>query len=207
MDNTVDPTTSTVLVKAEVPNPDQTLLPGEYVKVELNIGDYAGVVVVPDRAVVEAQEGSRVLVVDAQNKVQVAIVKSLDTYQGLLVLESGLTEGQKVIVKGIQLVRPGQTVEPEEVELKADARAELMDEAPDPLTSPLVRIRGVGRRDSRTCPRLEGPGAGSGAGTVQGQASGGTRTEVRPATEVGELTTPWSTSSSAGRSSPRCSPC
>ena len=69
VDNTVESTTSTVLVKAEVPNPDQTILPGEYVKVEVNIGDYAGAIVVPEAAVVEAQEGSRVLVVDDQNKV------------------------------------------------------------------------------------------------------------------------------------------
>jgi membrane fusion protein, multidrug efflux system len=142
VDNAIDSTTSTVLLKAQVPNPDETLLPGEYVKVELNVGDYAGVVVVPDRAVVEAQEGSRVLVVDSQNKVQVAIVKVLDTYQGLLALESGLEEGQKVIVEGVQFGKPGQNVQPEEVELKADGRAELMDETPDPLASPLVRIRG-----------------------------------------------------------------
>src|SRR5208283_2428974 len=111
VDNTVDPSTSTVLVKAEVPNPEQTLLPGEYVKVDINLGDYAGGIVVPSEAVVEAQEGARVQVVDDQNKVQVAIVKPLDTYQGLVVLESGLKDGEKVIVKGIQLVRPGQTVE------------------------------------------------------------------------------------------------
>lgn len=143
VDNAVDPTTSTVLVKAQVPNPDHTLLPGEYVKVELNIGDYAGVVVVPDRAVVEAQEGSRVLTVDDQNKVRVALVKVLDSYQGLIALDSGITEGQKVIVEGVQLARPGQTVVAEEVELRADSRAEVMNETPDPLASPFVRIRGT----------------------------------------------------------------
>ncbi len=114
VDNTVDPTTSTVLVRAEVPNPDETMLPGEYVKVEINIGDYADAIVIPDAAVVEAQEGSRVLVVDDQNKVQLAVVKPLDVYQGLAVIESGLNEGQNVIVKGVQLVRPGQTVKTEE---------------------------------------------------------------------------------------------
>ena len=118
MDNTVDPTTSTVLVKGEVPNPDQTLLPGEYVKVDLNVGDYAGGIVVPEEAVVEAQEGSRVLIVDDQNKVAGSRRSRRSTrYQGLAVLESGLTEGQKVIVEGIQLVRPGQTVQAEEVGL------------------------------------------------------------------------------------------
>ena len=142
VDNTVDPTTSTVLVKAEVPNPEQTILPGEYVKVDLNLGDYAGGVVVPDEAVVEAQEGARVQVVDDQNKVKVSIVKPLDTYQGLVVLESGLKEGEKVIVKGLQLVRPGQTVETEEADLEAFNRPDSATEVDDPLSSPLIRIRG-----------------------------------------------------------------
>jgi RND family efflux transporter MFP subunit len=152
VDNTVDPTTSTVLVKAQVPNPDHTLLPGEYVIVQLNVGDYAGVVVVPERAVVESQEGSRVLTVDPENKVEVALVKVLDSYQGLLALESGLAEGQRVLMEGLQLVRPGQSVAPEEVELKADARAEFMDETPDPLASPFVRIRGAGTETQGTRP-------------------------------------------------------
>ena len=143
MDNTIEPTTSTVLVKAEVPNPDQTILPGEYVKVELNIGEYAGGIVIPDAAVVEAQEGSRVLLVDDQNKVGVAIVNRLDVYQGLVVTESGLNEGQKVIVKGVQLVRPGQTVKTEEADLEKFSRPDSESEVPDPLDSPLMRIRGA----------------------------------------------------------------
>ena len=143
MDNTIEPTTSTVLVKAEVPNPDQTILPGEYVKVELNIGEYAGGIVIPDAAVVEAQEGSRVLLVDDQNKVGVAIVNRLEVYQGLVVTESGLNEGQKVIVKGVQLVRPGQTVKTEEADLEKFTRPDSESEVPDPLDSPLMRIRGA----------------------------------------------------------------
>jgi len=143
VDNIVESTTSTVLVKAEVPNPDQTMLPGEYVKVEVNIGDYAGGIVIPDAAVVEAQEGSRVLVVDDQNKVEVAVVKPLDVYQGLVVIESGLNEGQKVIVKGVQLVRPGQTVKTEEAELEKFTRPDSELEVPDPMDSPLLRIRGA----------------------------------------------------------------
>jgi RND family efflux transporter MFP subunit len=155
VDNTVDPTTSTVLVKAEVPNPGQTLLPGEYVKVTLNAGDYADVIVVPDQAVVEAQEGPRVLVVDAQNKVQVAIVKPLDTYEGLLALESGLEAGQKVIVEGIQLVRPGQTVHAEEADLQKFTRISRASETLDPLASPHVRIRGSEGAERDAAPKQE----------------------------------------------------
>jgi RND family efflux transporter MFP subunit len=142
LDNSVDPTTSTVLIKAKVPNPDQTLLPGEYVKVDMNIGDYAGAVVIPETAVEEAQEGSRVLFVDDQNKVQATVVKPMDSYRGLLVLESGLEAGQKVIVLGLQGARVGQPVEPEERSLDSFLTPESATETPDPLSSPLLRIRG-----------------------------------------------------------------
>lgn len=159
VDNTVDPTTSTVLVKAEVTNPDQTLLPGEYVKVDVNLGDYAGVIVVPDEAVVESQEGARVQVVDDQKKVQIAIVKPLDTYQGLVALESGLKEAEKVIVKGIQLVRPGQTVETEEADLETSNRPESSTEIADPLSSPLIRIRGDQPGNGAPGPEARGKGS------------------------------------------------
>jgi RND family efflux transporter MFP subunit len=158
LDNAVDPTTSTVLVKASVPNPEQTLLPGEYVRVELNVGDYAGVVVVPDQAVVEAQEGSRVLLVDDQNKVQLAVVKPLEAYQGLLALESGLEPGQKVIVEGIQLVRPGQIVLTEEISLDKFIRTLQVTENNDPLASPLVRLRGSDAEEPRSQPDLKDTG-------------------------------------------------
>jgi RND family efflux transporter MFP subunit len=143
LDNAIDPSTSTVLTRATIPNPDETILPGEYVKLDMNIGDYAGAVVIPEVALVEAQEGSRVLVVDGENKVQTTIVKPLDAERGLLVLESGLDPGKKVIVQGIQLVRPGQAVEVEERSLDSFRTPESAIEAADPLTSPLMRIRGV----------------------------------------------------------------
>ena len=111
VDNKVDTQTSTFLVRAEVPNPDGSILPGQYIKATVTIGEYVDAIVVPEQAVLEGQEGPRVFVVDAANKVQVVKVNPVDDYQGLRVLESGLEAGQKVIVEGIQLVRPGQDVE------------------------------------------------------------------------------------------------
>jgi RND family efflux transporter MFP subunit len=143
VDNTVEPTTSTVLVKAAVPNPEETILPGEYVTVVVNIGNYAGAIVIPEQAVVEAQEGARVLVVDDQHRVQMAVVKPLDLYRGLVVLESGVVEGQQVIVKGVQLARPGQEVKLDEAELEGFIKPEQAAEAPGPFSSPLLRPRGT----------------------------------------------------------------
>jgi membrane fusion protein (multidrug efflux system) len=118
IDNQVDTETGTFLVRASVPNPDGALLPGQYVKATVVIGEYVDAVVVPEQAVVEGQEGARVFVVDAANKVQVQKVSAIDAYQGLRVLESGLDAGQRVIVEGIQLVRPGQSVKPIEAPLE-----------------------------------------------------------------------------------------
>ncbi len=152
VDNTIDPTTSTVLVKASVPNPDETILPGEYVKVDLNIGDYVGVIAVPEAAVIESQEGSRVLIVGPDNKVQTQVVKPLDQYQGLVILSSGLEEGQKVVVKGIQLARPGQVVDAVESDLGAYVRPEDGSLEEDPSSSPLLRIRGAEVPDTTGTP-------------------------------------------------------
>ncbi len=102
----------------------------------------------PSRRSSRARKGSRVYVVDAQNKVEVAKVKPVDDYQGLRVLESGLEAGQKVIVEGIQLVRPGQVVEPVEVPLEQYIReTEPRPSTLDPrFRSPISRRA---RRSSR----------------------------------------------------------
>jgi multidrug efflux pump subunit AcrA (membrane-fusion protein) len=114
VDNSVDPQTSTFLVRAEVPNPEGAILPGQYIKASVTIGEYKDAVVVPEQAVLEGQEGARVYVVDGQNKVQTKKVVPIDDFEGLRVLESGVNVGDKVIVEGIQLVRPGQEVAVEE---------------------------------------------------------------------------------------------
>ncbi|HZW34161.1 MAG TPA: efflux RND transporter periplasmic adaptor subunit [Isosphaeraceae bacterium] len=113
IDNTIDSTTSTFRVQAEVPNPEKTLLPGEYVKADVKVGEARDAVVVPEQAVIETQAGPTVYTVDGQGKVAVATVRATFVYEGLRVLESGIQPGQQVIVEGLQLVRPGITVKAE----------------------------------------------------------------------------------------------
>jgi RND family efflux transporter MFP subunit len=113
IDNTVDPSTSTFKVQAEVANPDKALLPGEYVKVDVKVGEAKDAVVVPEQAIVETQAGATVYTVDPQGKVSVTPVQATFTYEGLRVLESGVEPGQLVIIEGLQLVRAGMTVKTE----------------------------------------------------------------------------------------------
>ncbi len=116
VDNRVDPSTSTFLARAKVANPEKSLLPGDYVKTHSIIGTYKGVVVVPEQAVIETQAGSVVYAVEGagkDQKVKSVEVKPIDLFEGLRVLTAGLEPGTPVIVEGLQLVRPGQTVQTE----------------------------------------------------------------------------------------------
>lgn len=172
LDNAVDSTTSTVLVKAEVPNPEEIVLPGEYVQLEMNVGDYVGALVVPEKAVLEeGQEGARVLVVDSQNKVASARVAPLDVVEGLRVLDPGksqLQEGQKVVVEGVPLVRPGETVrvEADEAQIDSYRRTETESRESEDLDNPLIRLRGADRAGDNSNSTDRAPSAPKGKAEV-----------------------------------------
>jgi membrane fusion protein (multidrug efflux system) len=160
IDNVVDNTTSTFLMRAEVPNPDGSLLPGLYIRAGLIIGEYADAVVVPEQSVIEGQEGSRVFVVDADNTVRAVRVQPVDVYQGLRVLESGLESGQKVIVEGIQLVRADQKVEPVDAPLENYIRVNTaISNIDQRFTSKVSRLPGMEQGPSKTTPSFDTKGA------------------------------------------------
>ena len=115
VDNFIDETTSTFLSKARIPNPHNTLLPGEYVRLRMEVEQLKDVVVVPTQAVMETETGPVVYVIDKEGKVAIQNVKAgLTTYQGMRVLFGGLDAGVPVIVEGLQMIRPGipVTVQP-----------------------------------------------------------------------------------------------
>jgi membrane fusion protein (multidrug efflux system) len=125
IDNKIDPATSTVLIKASVGNPERTLLPGEYVKLDMTVGQVPDAVVVPERAVIETQEGPTVYVVGDDDTVAVVPVTAEFVHDHMRVITKGLKPGQRVIVEGIQLVRPGQKVQakPEPAAGNSDGQA------------------------------------------------------------------------------------
>jgi len=164
IDNKVDEQTSTFLLRAAVENPLGTVLPGEYIRATMTVGQYVDAVVVPEKAVMEGQEGTRVFVVDSQNKVEVAKVSGVDSYRGLRVLEAGLEAGQKVIVEGIQLVRQGQTVDPFEAPLES-----FMSEESPPLPGDLRFNSRVSRVPGRDNPVQKNAPEKSGSDTAKPQ--------------------------------------
>jgi membrane fusion protein (multidrug efflux system) len=104
--------TDTLTVRAQLPNPDGWLVAGQIVNVVVEAGASRQALVIPQAALQLDQSGPYVLVVDSDDKVQPRRVK-LGAVQGSdTVVEQGLEPGERVIVQGIQKVRPGQSVAP-----------------------------------------------------------------------------------------------
>ena len=110
VDNTVDVSTGTIAVRALFKNLDGTLLPGQYVTILVTKSTPKPMPVVPQTAVLEDHEGRYVLLVDNQSRVGVRRIKTGPVVGANWAVESGLSVNERVIVEGVQKVRPGQTV-------------------------------------------------------------------------------------------------
>ena len=113
-DNRIDSASGTIRARAKFANADATLVPGMFVSVRLAAGKDSQVLLVPDRAVSFDQSKKFVYVVDANNKVsyrEVELGKAVDKQR---VVTGGLKAGDRVVVDGVQQVRPNDTVDPKE---------------------------------------------------------------------------------------------
>lgn len=108
----VDATSGQVLLRAEVPNRDQQLLPGMYVRVRLAQAALQQALLVPQQAVTRGTQGDTLYVVGADAKPQQRTVKVGSAQNGHWVVLDGLKAGEQVIVDGFQKMRPGAPVKP-----------------------------------------------------------------------------------------------
>ena len=111
-EQTVDADTGTVTMQAEFHNPDGLLLPGMFATVRLAQGMLDKTVKVPQRAVMQSQQGASVYVVDAEGKVTPRPVTTGEFSGANWIITSGLQVGEQVIVEGLQKAKPGATVKP-----------------------------------------------------------------------------------------------
>jgi len=111
-DMAADPSTGSVTMRAEIPNPEHELLPGMFVTIRFPEALAENAISVPQRAVTMSPQGQFVMVVDAEGKVGPRPVKVGSMAGADFVIESGLQGGEQVIVNGLQKARPGSVVKP-----------------------------------------------------------------------------------------------
>ena len=113
IDVTTNRSTDSVLVQASIPNAQRLLVDGQAVTVVVEAGEPEQAIVIPQSALQIDQAGSFVLIVGAENKVEVKRVKTTRGLGGQLVVNEGLEIGQMVITEGAQRARPGAVVAPQ----------------------------------------------------------------------------------------------
>lgn len=115
--NSLDPSTRTMQVEFEVPNPTYHLQPGMYADVRLSANSRPNALTVPVQAIRRAGNKTSVLVVDAQNRVQSREIEAGVESPNDVEILAGLTEGERVIIGNLGSYQPGQLVRPKDAAL------------------------------------------------------------------------------------------
>ncbi|WP_454655530.1 efflux RND transporter periplasmic adaptor subunit [Bosea beijingensis] len=115
VDNGIDGASGTVRVRAKLDNPDGKLMPGQFVRVQLGQAKAEQQLVINERAVGTDQNKKFVFVVGDDAKAAWREVSLGAAHDGLRVVNAGLKPGERIVVNGLQRVRPGATVAPEPV--------------------------------------------------------------------------------------------
>jgi membrane fusion protein (multidrug efflux system) len=132
--STIDPTLGTQQLRAEFPNRDSRLLPGQFVRARLLLGDRKGVFLVPQVAVMQTEKGRMVMLADAENKVTPRPVETAEWRGKDWVILGGLNPGDKVIVDNLIKLRPGMVVAPQLAGAKPPAGEKPAGDKPAPAT-------------------------------------------------------------------------
>jgi membrane fusion protein (multidrug efflux system) len=111
----VDPNTDTVTIRAKFPNPRDTLLDGQFVRILAESKKPVEALLIPQKAILTDQSGNYVLAVGDGNKVVQRQVSQGQTVGSDVVIQSGLKAGDIVVTDGLQRIRPGQVVIPEPI--------------------------------------------------------------------------------------------
>lgn len=111
-DREIGPTTGALRLEAIFPNPENTLRPGEFVRVRVKFDTRHGALLVPQRAVSELQGTYQVDVLDSDNKIHIQPVTLGDRSGSLWIVDKGLEAGQRIVVEGLQKIREGSLVNP-----------------------------------------------------------------------------------------------
>ena len=123
-DLAVDPLTGAVSLRAVLPNPDRSLLPGMFVNLRFTTGAIEHAFVLPQAAVARDSQGAYALVVGADDKVAQRRLEIHGMTRSDWIVSGDLGDGERVIVSGLQKVQPGATAKPVPANAPATAAAE-----------------------------------------------------------------------------------
>lgn len=118
IDNKIDNTTGTILVRAQFSNPDHLLVPGQYLTVVVKNKTESNVLMIPQSAVMTDLKGHLAWVVDENNTVSQKRIKLGEQVGTKRIVLDGLAEGEQVVTQGLQKIKPGMTVQVQKEETK-----------------------------------------------------------------------------------------
>jgi membrane fusion protein (multidrug efflux system) len=118
----VDPTTGTLLIQVSFANPDKLLRPGQFARVQIVVEVVENGLVIPQRSVRELQGLYQVYVVNDTNAIDVRPVKLAARVGSMFLVQEGLSPKDRIVFEGLNLVRPGQKVDPQMVEVPAELK-------------------------------------------------------------------------------------
>lgn len=127
VDNQVDAKSGTVRARAVFDNKDGQLMPGQFARIRMGQSTKATALLINERAVGTDQSKKFVMVVGADNKAMYREVTLGASVNGLRVVKNGLAANERIVVNGLQRIRPGALVAPQSVEMSA--KAELTEKA------------------------------------------------------------------------------
>jgi RND family efflux transporter MFP subunit len=153
IDNTADPKANTINMRAVIPNPEKTLLPGIYVQASLFLCDVPDTPLISEKAIAEDQTGTYVYVVGKDNKVKQKLVKVGFLYKHQKIIWKGLKAGDRVITEGLQMVRPGMVVQPKEAKPGNQGKVENPD--PHSTDKQPASKTGHGKAKTKSHPEAE----------------------------------------------------
>ncbi len=126
IDFLINPATDSVTVRGILPNPhseaaqaDHDLIPGQYAPVHLVVGENPAAILIPKPALLQGELGSRVFVVNRDNRVVSRKVKLNGVYEKQWIITKGLKPGERIIVEGVQKVKNGMVVKPVHADSKS----------------------------------------------------------------------------------------
>ncbi|MGC2947620.1 efflux RND transporter periplasmic adaptor subunit [Burkholderia ambifaria] len=172
-DVTVDQTTGSVTIRAVFPNPGRVLLPGMFVRARIEEGVNENAFLVPQIGVTHDAKGQPVaLVVNASNKVEPRPLKTTGMQGQNWIVEGGLQAGDRVIVQGVEKVRPGATVKSVAAQLPAaDAASGAAVSAAPAAAASGAAVSGAGASGAAASGAAASGAAASGAAPASAAAA------------------------------------